>query len=501
MKNKNVAIIGAGIGGLSLACLLGKKGFNVNIFEKNEQVGGRCSIFEKNGFVFDMGPSWYLMPDVFEQFYQLLGEDINNHLDLKRLNPSYRVFFKDEDIKIDISSNIEENFPVFERLENGSSKKIQKYLEKSKEHYEIAMKNFIFKNYDSIFDFFSLRLILEGLRLNIFSNMQSYVQKYIKEPKIQKLLQYQLVFLGNSPYNAPAFYNLMSHIDFDMGVFYPYGGLYKIPLSLSKIAEKHGVKIYLNSPVKKIITLSGKVKGIELENGEKYNFDIVISNADLHHTETKLLEEHDRIYDEQFWAKKVMAPSGLILYLGIEEKIENALHHNLIFSKDWKKNFSQIFTNPSLPSDPSFYICAPSKTDDTVALRGKENIFVFAPIASGLNCRELDLEELADKILETMQNEMKIPNFKNKISFKRIFSLKDFAERYNSYKGTALGLAHTLFQTAVFRPKNYSSKVKGLFYTGANTIPGIGVPMCLISAELVYKRILGLKTPSHLENL
>lgn len=501
MKDIKVAIIGAGIGGLATACLLGKKGFDVTVFEKNDQPGGRCSVFEKDGFVFDMGPSWYLMPDVFEQFYRLAGENISDHLDLIKLDPSYRVFFKDEGPTVDLFADLEKDSAVFERLEHGSFEKIKKYMVKSQEHYKIAMNKFIYKNYDSIFDFFSLDLILEGLKLNILSKMQKYVERYVKDHRIQKLLQYQLVFLGNSPYNAPAIYNIMSHVDFNMGVFYPQGGIYKITESLINIGKKNGVKFRIGAPVTKINSENGKVSGLTLKSGEKLGFDIIVSNADLHHTETQLLSPQDRSFSEKYWKKRVLAPAGLVLYLGIDGKIDKALHHNLIFSKDWKKNFSQIFDDPTWPDDPSFYICVPSKTDPSVAPEGKENVFVFVPIASDLEYTEEQLSQYADKIISTMQKEMKIPGLQERVVAKRIFCVKDFKERYNSFRGSALGLAHTLFQTAIFRPNNISKEVKGLYYVGGNTNPGIGVPMCLISAELTYKRIIGNKSSGPLSEL
>lgn len=501
MKEKKVAIIGAGIGGLAAACLLGKKGFDVTVFEKNEQPGGRCSVFEKDGFIFDMGPSWYLMPDVFEHFYSLAGENISDRLDLIKLDPSYRVFFKDEGPTVDLSADLEKDFPVFGKLEKGSPEKIKQYMKKSREHYDIAMNKFIHKNYDSLLDFFSLDLILEGLKLNILSKMQNYVQRYVKDRRIQKLLQYQLVFLGNSPYNAPAIYNIMSHVDFNMGVFYPQGGIYKITESLVSIAKKNGVKIMINAPVSKINTSGSNVSGITLKNGEELEFDLIVSNADLHHCETELLPEHNRSFSKEYWKKRVLAPSGLVLYLGIEGKIGNALHHNLIFSKDWKKNFSQIFDKPTWPEDPSFYICVPSKTDPSVAPEGKENMFVFVPIASDLEYTQAQISEYADRIISTIKKEMDIPDLDERIIYKRIFCIKDFKDRYNSFRGSALGLAHTLFQTAVFRPNNVSRKAKGLYYVGGNTVPGIGVPMCLISAELAYKRIVGNNTSGPLSKL
>ncbi len=501
MPSNKVIVVGAGIGGLAVATLLAKKGYDVSVFEKNEQLGGRCSILRENGFMFDMGPSWYLMPDVFEHFYSLLSEDIKKHLELVRLKPAYKVFFKDENKVIDINDDLPHDLAVFESLEPGSASKMKQYLEKSKEHYDIAMQNFIYKNYNSIFDFFSFDLIREGLKLSIFSKMQKYVEKYFKSTYLQKLTQYQLVFLGNSPYNAPAIYNIMSHVDFDLGVFYPMGGIYKITDSIKNIGEKLGVKYHVNSEVVKILTADGKARGIKLADGREIYGDLIIADADLHHVETDLLEAKDRSYSDKYWDKRVVAPSGLILYLGISGKIDQLNHHNLVFSKDWKKNFAQIFDKSQWPDDPSFYVCMPSKLDKSVAPENCENLFVFVPIASGLRHTDELANKAADMILETMAREMKIPDLKQRIIYKKIFSVNDFKSRYNSFRGSALGLAHTLFQTAVFRPDNRSKKVKNLYYVGGNTNPGIGLPMCLISAELAYKRIVGDRTSGPLKRL
>ena len=500
MKQKAL-IIGGGIGGLATACLLAKKGFDVELVEKNEKIGGRANIFEEKGFVFDMGPSWYLMPDVFEHFFDLMGEKIQDHLELQKLTPSYRIFFKDEGKVLDLNSNVEEDKKLFESLEQGSGAKLEEYLALSKMQYEIAIKDFMYKNYDSVFDFFNKRVMTEGRKLSVLSAMNTYVGKFFKSKIVQKIMQYQLVFLGSSPYNTPALYNIMSHIDFNMGVFYPKGGIYKIIEALGTIAQKNGVKIRTSAPVKQIIIKDKKATGIELENGEVISADLVISNADIEHTETKLLPEDSRSLKEKYWKKRTMAPSAFIMYIGMKDQVPSLTHHNLIFSKDWEKNFSQIFDKPQWPEDPSLYVCCPSKTDPTVAPQGKENLFVLVPIASGLEYDEASLAMYKDKILSTMEKEMNIPNFKNRIEYMRVYSVKDFAKDYNAYKGSALGLAHTLMQTAFFRPNNRSKKVNNLYYVGAGTNPGIGMPICLISAELAYKRIMNIKDPHPLEKL
>lgn len=495
-------VIGSGFGGLSTACLLAKDGYQVEIFEKNEQVGGRASQMEKQGFTFDMGPSWYLMPDVFEHFYKVLGEDVEQHLELVKLSPSYKIWFKDTDHDpVEIYSDLEKTLPILEKLEPGCTPQVREYLKRAEYQYEVAMQNFVYKNYDSIFDFFNLQMAIEGAKLSVFTKMQKYTEKFFKTEELQKIMQYTLVFLGSSPYNTPALYNIMSHIDFNMGVFYPKGGFHAVAQSLKNIAEKHGAKIHLNSPVKEILVEKGKAQGIKLENGDVFKADLVVSNADVYHTETKLLKPEYQQYPQKYWNKKVAAPSAFIMYLGIDGEIPELDHHNLIFSKDWKTNFGQIFDTPQLPDDPSIYICNPNKSEPEFAPKNTENLFVLVPIAADLNLSQKDKERFSDQMLNLLEEEIGITNIKERIIVKELFTGEDFASRYNSFQGSALGLAHTLNQTALFRPRNYSKKVKDLYYTGGNTVPGIGVPMCLISSQLVYKRLKNDKSAGPLAKL
>lgn len=486
-------IIGSGIGGLALACMLGKKGYAVTVLEKNEQVGGRASVFEANGFRFDMGPSWYLMPDVFEHFFHLLEEDVHEYLDLQKLSPSYRIFFKDGESDkriVDIFSDLEKDIQTVEQLEKGAGEKLKTYLAKAKTQYEIALNRFMYKNYSSLKDFFTREAMAEGRKLSVFQTMDRYVKKFFHSREMQQLMQYTLVFLGSSPYNTPALYSIMSHVDFAMGVYYPQKGIYTIPEALARIAKKYGVEFRVNTPVKNIVTNDGVAVGVETALGEFLPADMVISNADIHHTETVLLEKKDQSFSRRYWNSRVLSPSAFIMYLGVEGKIPTLTHHNLIFSRDWQKNFAEIFDTPAWPTDPSLYVCAPSITDPTVAPVGKENLFVLVPIASRLSYTESDLDRYADAVLQTMETEMNIPDLRKRIIYKKYFCVKDFTERYNSFGGSALGLAHTLTQTAIFRPDTKSKKVKQLYYVGAGTNPGIGMPVCLISAELVYKRII-----------
>lgn len=499
--NKHVIVIGSGIGGLGVAGLFAKKGYQVTVLEKNANFGGRANIFEEQGFKFDMGPSWYLAPDLFEHYFNLVGEKVEDHLDLVKLAPSYRIFFKDRNMSVDIQSDIEKDAAMFDEIEPGAGDQLRKYLQQSEYQYNVATNFFMFKNYDTIFDFFNRRVMTEGQKLSVFSKMHTFVSRFFKSEELRQIMEYTMVFLGTSPYEAPALYNLMSHMDFNQGVFYPQGGFYELIKALVNIAEKNGAKLRANAPVAEILVKNGKATGVKLESGEIIEGEMVVSNADMQFSETKLLDKAHQTYPEKYWKKRILAPSAFILYLGVKEKLPSLIHHNLLFSQDWRKNFAEIYQNPQLPRDPSLYVCAPSVTDPSVAPDGKENLFVLVPIASGLEISEEEKEKYADSVLEIMEREMNLPNLREKIEFQRIYTVSDFASDYNSYRGTALGLAHTIWQTAIFRPNNFSKKVKELYYVGAGTNPGIGTQICLISAELVYKRIHGIKDPEPLKEL
>ena len=498
---KKVVIIGAGIGGLGAAGLFARKGYDVTVVEKNANLGGRANIFEHDGFKFDMGPSWYLAPDIFEHFFKLVGEKVEDHLDLKKLSPSYRIFFRNDTEPLDINSNIDIDTATFDAIEAGAGDKLRAYLKQSEYQYEVATQHFMFKNYDTIFDFFNKRVMIEGQKLSVFSTMHKFVSKFFTSKKLQQVMEYTMVFLGTSPYEAPALYNLMSHMDFNQGVFYPQGGFYELIRALSNIAEKNGAILRVNSPVEKINVRDGKAVGVRLEGGEVIDADIVISNADMWFTETHLLDVPQQTHKEKYWQKRTMAPSAFIMYLGVSEKLPSLIHHNLLFSEDWRKNFDDIYKDPCLPDEPSLYVCAPSVTDPSVAPAGKENLFVLVPIASGLTITDEQKEKYADRVLALMETEMNLPDLRKKIEYKRIYTVANFAADYNAFKGSALGLAHTLRQTAIFRPKNKSKKVGNLFYVGAGTNPGIGTQICLISAELAYKRVHGITSAEPLESL
>lgn len=487
---KNIVIVGGGFGGLAVACLLAQDGHQVTVLEKNDQLGGRAGLLEKQGFRFDTGPSWYLMPDVFERFFESLGERVEDHLQLTKLSPSYRVYFKDQNQYVDMTGDLDQDTALFESIEKGAGDKLRKYLRNSQQTYDISVGKFLYKNYNSVLDFFSPELMRSAPKVHLFSNMDRYVRKYFRDQRLQQIMQYPLVFLGSSPYNAPALYNLMSHVDFNQGVYYPQGGMYELVKALVKLGTARGVQYRTKAAVSEIHVEHGKVLGV-VAGGERIAADVVISDADIHHTEQQLLAPEYRDHTEDYWSKRVMAPSALLMYLGVDKTYDNIQHHNLVFSCDWQANFAEIFDHPAWPNDPSFYVCAPSKTDPTVAPKGQENIFVLVPIAPGIEDSKQLRDIYADKIIMTMEREMNMPDLRKHIIFRELRAVDDFVQRYNSYKGTGLGLAHTLFQSALFRPSNQSRKARGLYYVGANVHPGIGLPVVLISAELARQRVNG----------
>lgn len=519
-KAKTAIIIGGGIGGLTTACYLAKLGYKVTVVEKNERLGGRANLIEVDvpgagTFVFDKGPSWYMMPDIFEHFFNLMGEKIEDYMTLRKLSPSYRVFMKSQRVTEngqdkgaqyhDFYADLERNIATFESLEPGSGAHLQAYLERTKYQYEISKNEFMFKNYDSIFDFFNKRVMTEGRKLPMFKKVKDIVEADFKNETLRKVMQYQTVLLGTAPGDTPGIYSLMNYVDFGLGVWYPDGGIYKVVEAMVAIAKKNGVEFIVNAPVTEIVvdpktkTATGILysNGSSNSNGDKeiksLSAEYIISNADMEFTERMLLKPEFRERTPRYWKSRTLAPSAFILYLGVKGSIPTMQHHNLLFSETWDKNFAQIFKSPKWPDDPSMYICAPSKSDATVAPAGYENLFVLVPIAAGLSYTEAELASYRDKTIDTLASEFNIENLRERIVYEQVYAVHDFIKDYNAFKGTALGLAHTLGQTAIWRPNNISKKVKNLIYVGAGTNPGIGMPICIISAELAIKRVLGDK--------
>lgn len=487
-----ISIVWSGFWWLSAALYCAKNGHEVHVFEKNEQLGGRASIYEKNWFRWDMWPSRYLMPDLFEDFFKEFGYEVDDLFELKKLSPSYRIFFKDSGKQIDVFDEVEKNRDTFEAIEPGSTDNLKKYLKKAKYQYEVAMKDFVPKNYDSITDFFTWRMLTEGIKLNVFSTIGTYVKRYFKTPEMQKIIQYPMVFLWSPPYETPAIYNLMTYVDFGMGVRYPKGGIHSLITAMVDIGKKLWVQYHTNSEVNQILVdplpnSKDKVGGIKVNN-TFFETDIVISNGDMARTETQLLDTPYQSYDTDYRKSRKLAPSAFLVYLGVKWGIKNIEHHTLIFAEDWKQNNKEIFKTRQAPTDPSFYICCPSKTDDSIVPPGHENLFLLVPFPPGVSMSEDEKQSYKDKILQTTEDVIG-EKFVDRIVHERIFTVDDFRQRYHAYEWTALGIAHTFRQTAIFRPNNVSKKVAWLYYAWAYTNPGIGMPMCLISGKLAYERI------------
>jgi len=491
-SKKKIVIIGAGISGLACAALLAKKGFSVTVVEKNSMAGGRAIVWKKNGFLFDLGPSWYLMPEVFEKFFNKFKKSAKDFYELKRLDPCYRVFF-DEEGEIDVPADRKGINTVFDSFEQNGAKKLKDYLIDAEYKYNTAMKEFLYKEYSTIFDFLNPKIILNAPKLRLFESIDSFASRFFKSKKAKKVLEYSMVFLGGSPSNTPALYSIMSHVDLTLGVYYPMNGMWVLFDAVKKLGENSGVKYRFNLEVQKIVVdEKNKVIGVRTKKGF-IPADIVISGADYEHTEQKLLEEKHRNYSKNYWEKRVVAPSAVLMYLGFEGRIKKLKHHNLFLAKDWDKHFREIFDEPVWPQNPSYYVGCPSKSDPSVAPKGKENVFVLVPVAAGLK----DTNKIKEKMFEFVINDLEKKTgekLRERIIVKRLFAQSDFKSLYNAYKGTALGIAHTLFQTAVFRPAHKSKKVKNLFFAGNYTHPGIGVPISLISSEIVADLVEKEKT-------
>ena len=484
LDGADVVVVGGGFGGLSTACYLAGAGADVTLLEKNGQLGGRASRLEVDGFRFDMGPSWYLMPDVFERFFAHFDREPADYYDLTRLDPHYRIFFKDGD-RVDMVPDLEQNRRTFESYEPGAAERFDDYLAKSKQNYEVGMEHFVYEDRTSISDFLDWNVAKNARGLSLIGSMQSHVEKYFEHPKLQQIMQYTLVFLGGAPTNTPALYNLMSHVDFNMGVYYPEGGLGGVVDGIAELGEELGVDFRTDAPVSEITGREGAFV-TRTEAGEEFYSDYVVSDADYRHTEMELLPPEKRQYDDDYWESRTYAPSAFLLYLGVEGDVDPLEHHTLVLPTDWDEHFERIFDDPAWPEDPAYYLCVPSETDDSVAPEGHSNLFALVPIAAGLEDTPELRAEFRDLVLDDIEANTGV-ELRDRIVVEESFCVNDFAERYNSTKGTALGLAHTLRQTALFRPPHRSEAVEGLYFTGSFTTPGIGVPMCLISGQLTVE--------------
>lgn len=480
---KTTVIIGSGFSSLASACYMAKAGYKVTVLEKNEQLGGRASMMEIDGYKFDMGPSWYWMPDIFERFFADFGKKVSDYYELEKLSPAYRVVFGENDY-IDIEDTPEKIIATFERIEPGSGKHLKKFMDEAQENYRIAMQDLVYNPGLSLLELVSVE---SAKRLNLFvKNISEQVRKEIKNPKLRSILEFPVLFLGAKPNKTPAFYNFMNHADFGLGTWYPKGGFNAVALGMVKLAKELGVEFHVNEEVVGIDYENNQAKKIRTQNGV-YEADIFISGADYAHTE-KLLNGN-RNYSEEYWQKKTFAPSSFLYYVAFNRKVNHLLHHNLFFDTDFEEHAKEIYDTKVLPKQPLFYANFSSKTDDSLCEEGKEVGFFLIPVAVDLE----DNEEIHEKYFQLILDRIKKctgEDLSDAIVFKKSFGVKDFKERYHSCRGNAYGLANTLLQTSVLRPTIKNKKLKNFFYTGQLTVPGPGVPPALISGKVVTDYIL-----------
>ena len=480
---KNCIVIGSGFASLSAACYLAKDGWNVSVYEKNDSLGGRASQFVKDGFTFDMGPSWYWMPDIFDKFFADFNKKTSDYYQLDKLSPAYKIFFSDDIITI--GDSMDKICVEFERIESGSSKELKKFIQEAQINYDIAINKIVLRPGLSPLELVTKETILKVDQF--FKTISSQVRKRFKNPKLISTLEFPVLFLGAKPSKTPSFYSFMNFADFGLGTWHPKGGMYEVIKAMQNLAIELGVTMHTSMPIDKILVSNGKATGVS-SGGKIFNADVILCGADYHHSES-LLEQKYRQYSEEYWDKKVFAPSSLLFYIGFDTKLKNVEHHNLFFDTDFELHAKEIYDNPQWPSNPLFYANFPSITDTSMAPKDCETGFFLVPIATNLE----DTQDLRDQYFELIMNRFELrtgQNIRNNIIFKEIFCVNDFKERYNSYKGNAYGMANTLTQTAFLRPNLRSKKVTDLYFTGQLTVPGPGVPPALISGKLVSELII-----------
>lgn len=483
---KNIAVIGSGFSGLASATLLAQHGFDVTIYEKNNQVGGRARVLSDSGYTFDMGPSWYWMPDVFEKYFSNFNKKVKHFYELKLLSPSFRVYFGKNDF-IDVPSSPAEIAELFAQLEPGGADKFKKFISDAETKYKIGMQQLVYSPSISILEFASLSLLNQVMNISVLRSLHSDVKKYFSNPRALALLEFPVLFLGATAEKIPSLYSLMDFAAYELGTWYPVGGFSKISGGMMDLAESFGVKVQTGEAIEKL-EVSGNRISLLRTRKEEITADAVIGAADYAHTE-QLLDEEFRNYSGDYWKKKTFAPSALIFFLGVKKKISGLIHHNLFFDESLKEHAEEIYENPQWPRKPLFYVCCTSKTDDTVAPEGHENLFVLIPIATGLK----DDESVREKYFQLIINRLEEntgEEILSHIEFKKSYSINDFTSDYNSYGGNAYGLANTLRQTAFMRPKIINRKVENLFYCGQLTVPGPGVPPALISGQIAAQQVI-----------
>lgn len=483
---KKVIVIGAGFSGLAAAASLASKGFDVIVLEKNEMPGGRARQFKQQGFTFDMGPSWYWMPEVFEEFFARFNKKVSDYYSLERIDPSYKIYFGPND-EVVLPASLDGIFKLYNSIESGSAERLKVFLREAEYKYKTGMGKFVNKPSHSIKEFLSFELFKAGLKLNMFSSFASYTKRYFKSAKIRRMLEFPVLFLGGTAKTTPALYSLMNYSDMVQGTWYPVGGFYSVVEAMEKLALELGVKFVYNEEVVSVQVLNNTIASLATKK-HHYTADFVVASGDYHHFEQNLLPKEFRKYDRSYWDSRVLSPSSLIFYLGFDVQIPKLDHHTLLFEEDFEGHANSIYKKPEWPSNPSIYISCTSKTDDAVAPKGHENVMVLIPVAPGLN----DTDEIRERYFEMVLRRMERytgQNLKDHIVFNRSYAHRDFENDYHAFKGNAYGLANTLLQTAFLKPKMKNTKVKNLFFAGQLTVPGPGVPPAIISGQIVAEEI------------
>ncbi len=483
---RKAIVIGSGFSGMATASFLAKDGWHVTVLEKHDQPGGRARKLEVEGFTFDMGPSWYWMPDVFERYFNQFGKKVSDYYELKRLDPSYRVYYKDT--LLDIPADFNALKQLFENIEPGSGVQLEKFMDEAAYKYKVGIEKLVFKPGQSVTEFIDTDLLSGIFKLDVFTSISNHVKKHFKNPLLRELMEFPVLFLGALPQKTPALYSLMNYADVKLGTWYPDGGMYKIVEGMYRLACDLGVKFHFNAPVSELLVKNNTISGVKT-NQEVFTADVIVSGADYHHTEMDLLPHASRSYSETYWQERVMAPSCFLYYIGINKKLTDITHHTLFFDSDFSRHGHEIYTDPKWPSDPLFYVSATSVTDPSGAPAGHENLFFLIPIAAGLN---QDTEALRDDYFNRILDryEQRIGQaIRPHIIYKKSYSVSDFRKDYHAFKGNAYGLANTLLQTAILKPSCKSKKIRNLYFTGQLTVPGPGVPPSLISGEVVAKEV------------
>lgn len=475
----SVSIVGGGVGGLSAACYLADAGADVTLLEQHDDLGGVAGTFSSGGFRFDSGPSWYLMPEVFEQFFETFGTSVEAAYELERLDPSYRVFWKDGD-RLDVPADPEALAPKLEAYEAGAAEAFHQYLDHAESVYELAMDRFVYPRRARLRDWVDMDLLRAAWALPLLQPMDRHVRGYVEHPKLRQLLEYKLVFLGGSPYNTPALYTLMSHVDFNQGVFHPMGGVQAFVDALVDVADGLGVTIERNTPVD---GLRANGRSVHLHtNGERRTADCVVANASPAHVEKTLLPPEQRDHDDEYWDDRTYGPSAYLLYLGVNGDVDPLRHHSLVLPVDWDPHFTRVFDDPGWPTDPAYYVHVPSRTDPSYAPEGQHSVFILVPIAPGLHDGPARRAWMRERVLDDLAQHAGV-DLRGRIEVEHDACVSDFADHFGQPKGNALGLAHTLWQTGPLRPSHRADAAPGLYYVGADTQPGVGLPMCLISGR------------------